>query len=347
MKTLLTEFKKEFQDRVFNILWRQWSAFGVAGHGDVWRGSLIDPESLLLITCTVGRYDARMFDAMVEWMGINGRYINVQRLKRIMASEQFAGEQVVRAVAAMTRDSVSAAKWSGTAKPGEVKPGEAEAPPCPLFFLSNGKPMPVQQEPDPIFCAHGLLRTRYETRNVAQLFRPEPVCNLMLRLRAFLGVNARCEIIAYLLLHEKGSPGPLARDAYYFPLTISKAMAEMRDSGFLASRIQGRRRDHRLAPGIWNDLFLGHEQPRWIVWPRLFRALEVLWMFFQDTDLTQIDALAQASALRRVLIKSVVDRSETSGLDYSFGDLSGYPGEELIPFFIDRITAMLDALSEP
>ena len=112
MKTLLTEFKKEFQDRVLDILWRQWSAFGVAGHGEVWRGSLIDPEALLLITCTVGRYDARMFDAMVEWMGINGRYINVQRLKRMMSSEQFAGEQVVRAVAAMTRDSVSAAKWS-------------------------------------------------------------------------------------------------------------------------------------------------------------------------------------------------------------------------------------------
>jgi hypothetical protein len=353
MKTLLTEFKKEFQDRVFDILWRQWSALGVAGHGDVWRGSLIDPEALLLITCTVGRYDARMFDAMVEWMGINGRYINVQRLKRIMTSELFAGEQVVRAVAAITSDSVSAAKWSSMAKTGEA--GE---PPCPLFFLSHGKPMPVVQETDPIFREHGLLRTRYEARNVAQLFRPEPVSNLMLRLRAFLGVNARCEIIAYLLLHEKSSPGSLARDAYYFPLTISKAMAEMRDSGFLASRIQGRRRDHRLAPGIWSDLFVGHEQPRWIVWPRLFRAIEVLWMFFQDTaitqndplaqaSITQTDALAQASALRRVLIKSVVDRSETSGLDYSFGDLSGYPGEELIPFFIDRITAMLDTLSEP
>jgi len=344
MKTLLTEFKKEFQDRVFDILWRQWSAFGVAGHGDVWRGSLIDPEALLLITCSVGRYDARMFDAMVEWMGINGRYINVQRLKRMMASEQFAGEQVVRAVAAMTRDSVSAAKWSSMAKPGAVTPGEAEAP---LFFLRNGKPMPVVQESDPIFRDHGLLRARYEARNVAQLFRPEPVCNLMLRLRAFLGVNARCKIIAYLLLHEKGSPGSLARDAYYFPLTISKAMAEMRDSGFLASRIQGRRRDHRLVPGMWSDLFLGHEQPRWIVWPRLFRAIEVLWTFLQDTDFAQNDALTQASALRRVLIKSVVDRSETSGLDYSFGDLSGYPGEELIPFFIDRITVMLDTLSEP
>lgn len=344
MKTLLSEFKKEFQDRVFDILWRQWSEFGVAGHGDVWRGSLIDPEALLLITCSVGRYDARMFDAMVEWMGINGRYINVQRLKRIMASEQFAGEQVVRAVAAMTSDSVSAAKWSSMAKPGAVKPGETEAP---LFFLSNGKPMPVVQESDPIFREHGLLRARYEARNVAQRFRPEPVCNLMLRLRAFLGVNARCEIIAYLLLHEKGSPGSLARDAYYFPLTISKAMTEMRDSGFLVSRIQGRRRDHRLAPGIWSDLLVDHEQPRWIVWPRLFRAIEVLWTFFQDTDFTQIDALAQASALRRVLIKSVVDQSETSGLNYSFGDLSGYPGEELIPFFIDRITAMLDTLSEP
>ncbi len=38
----------------------------------------------------------------------------------------------------------------------------------------------------------------------------------------------------------------------------------------------------------------------------------------------------------------------TDGVDrIRFGNLSGYPGEKLIPFFIDRITAMLDTLSEP
>jgi hypothetical protein len=337
MKTLLTDFSAEFRDRVLDLLWRQWTALGIAGSGEPWRGSLIDPEALLLLTCTAGRHDARLFDGMVEWMGFNGRYINVQRLKRIIASENYAGQQVVRAVAAMTSDSVSAAKWNATAS----SMNHAEAP-RPLFFLKNGKPMPIIRDPDPLFREHGLLRESYEARSVAQGFRPEPVSNLVLRLRAFLGVNARCEIIAYLLLHEQGSPSSLARDAYYFPLTISKAMAEMRDSGFLTSRINGRRRDHRLVPGTWHELFLDNETLPWIVWPRLFRAIEVLWKFFQDASLTEKDPLAQASALRRILLKSVVDRTETSGIDFSFGDLSACPGEQLIPFFIERVSAILD-----
>jgi len=335
MKSLLTGFREEFRERVLDLLWRQWTALGVAGSVDPWRGSLIDPEALLLMTCTAGRHDARLFDGMVEWMGLNGRYINVQRLKRIIASEGYAGEQVVRAVAATTSDSASAAKWATTAR-SKSDAGDA----TPLFFLNNGKPMPVVGDPDPLFREHGLLRESYEARGVVQAFRPEPVSNLVLRLRAFLGVNARCEIIAYLLLKEQGSPSSLARDAYYFPLTISKAMAEMRDSGFLTSRINGRRRDHRLVPGSWRELLLGNERPPWIVWPRLFRAIEVLWEFLRDPRLIKKEPLAQASALRRILLKSVVDRAETSGLDFSFGDLSAYPGEQLIPFFIERASAL-------
>ena len=43
---------------------------------------------------------------------------------------------------------------------------------------------------------------------------------------------------------------------------------------------------------------------------------------------------------RRIQLKSVVDRAEPSGLDFSFGDLSAYPGERLIPFFIERASAL-------
>lgn len=336
MKTLLTDFRSEFRDRVLDLLWRQWTTFGVSGHGAQWDGSPIDPEALLLLTCTIGRYDARLFDGMVEWMGPNGHLINVQRLKRIIATEQYAGEQVLRAVAATVSDSVSAAKWAATAISDDNT-----CPPGPLFFLKDGTPMPIVRQPDSIFEEHGFQRDPYEARGVAQVFRPDLVSNLILRLRALFGVNARCEIIAYLLLNEQGSPSSLARDAYYLPLTISKAMTEMRGSGFLVSRVNGRRRDHRLVPETWRDLLLGDERPAQIVWPRLFRAIEILWDFLGDSNLISKEPLAQASSLRRVLIKSVVDRAETSGLDFAFGNLAAHPGKSLIPFAVERITALL------
>lgn len=339
MKMLLKDFRDDFRDRVLDLLWRQWTTVGVAGYGNQWGGgALIDPEALLLLTCTAGRYDVRLFDGMIEWMGHNGQYINVQRLKRIIASEEYAGEQVVRAVAATTSNSVSSAKWATTATALDA------GKPTPLFFLKNGNAIPTVRSPDPGFKEHGLLRDPYEARGIAQVFRPEPPANLTLRLRAFLGVNARCEILVYLLLNEQGSPSALARDAYYFPLTISKAMSEMRDSGFLTSRMNGRRRDHRLVPAAWRDIFLGDDHPQWIVWPRILRAIEVLWGFLWDDIQVNKEPLAQASALRRILLKSVVDRVETSGIDFSFGDLSAYPGEALIPFAIERTTALLNAL---
>jgi hypothetical protein len=185
MKALLTDFRDEFRDRVIDLLWRQWTTIGVSGHGEQWYGSLIDPEALLLLTCTVGRYDARLFDGMIEWMGCNGRYINVQRLKRIMATENFAGVQVLRAVAASTRDSVSAAKWATMAVSSQAGTQES------LFFLKNGNPMPTVKEHDPLFKAHGLQRDVYKARGVAQAFRPEPASNLLLRLRALSERKAR------------------------------------------------------------------------------------------------------------------------------------------------------------
>ena len=305
MKTLLTDFRSEYRDRVLDLLWRQWTTLGVAGHGGQWRGSPIDPEALLLLTCTVGRYDARLFDAMIEWMAHNGQYINVQRLKRIIASEACSGEQVLRAVAATARTSVSAAKWATTAASRDV------GKPTPLFFLKDGRPMPTVKKYDPLFEEYGLLRDPYEARGVAKVFRPEPASNLILRLRAFLGVNARCEIIAYLLLNEKGSPGSLARDAYYFPVTISKAMTEMRDSGFLVSRVNGRRREHRLVPHAWRVLFLGDKRPQWIVWPRIFHAIEVLWEFIWDDKLTKKERHIYHACPGAVFVVESIEEAES------------------------------------
>lgn len=339
MKRSLEDFRALFRDRILDLLWRQWSSLGVSGHGPSWHGAPVDPESLLLFSCTVARHDARLFDAMVEWTGLHGRYINVQRLKRILAEESYAGGRVFRAVAATVMDSVSVAKWARSAATDASKRN-----PEPLFYLKDGRPMPLVGESDPAFAEHGYLRDQAKRRGVARPFRPGSAANLILKLRALLGVNARCEIMAFLLLNRQGSPRSVARNIYYYPATVSKTLGEMRDSGYVISRVQGRHRYHLLVPDTWRDLLLGATVPPWITWPRLFSGLEMIWSFLSENDFAGTSALAQASAIRRLLLGSVVEKLDTSMTEFAFGDIAGHTGEALTPYFVERTVALLDGL---
>ena len=78
MQNQLTDIRQEFLDRLLDTIWRQWTTAGISGHGTPWTGSVIDPKALLLFSCTIGRYDARLFDAVQEWLRTNGRFIIVR-----------------------------------------------------------------------------------------------------------------------------------------------------------------------------------------------------------------------------------------------------------------------------
>jgi hypothetical protein len=342
MKTPLHDFRSEFLDRLLDLLWSQWNTVGVYGHGKAWEGSVIDPEALLLLTCTVARSDSRLFDAVVEWLSINGRFVNVQRIKRMIKDEDFAGLPVLRAVAGSVSEGSHEIKWAGLIDSSARGSGKEDA----LFFLKSGDPLPVVGEKDTVFADYGFRRDRFEPRRVAGPFRPEPAGNLQLKLRALLGVNARCEILLFLLLNRRGSPRAMARDCYFFPATVSKALAELNRSGYVVSRAEGRRRLHTLVPGSrWRSLLLGKEETlSWVVWARLFRALEQIWLFLDDHELSRKSAAVQASSLRRLLRESVVSRIERSGLDFVFEEDASHPGEALIPFFVERMSALLDLL---
>jgi hypothetical protein len=338
MNAPLTAFRPELRDRLLDLVWRQWTCAGLEGRAEAWAGSVIDPEALLLFTCTVGRHDQRLFDGALEWLDVNGDFINVQRLKRIASQERYSGQAVLRALAAATRTSTSQAKWSGLA---DARPGfdaESES----LFYRSSGAALPVVREPDPVFAEYGLVRDRFEARGIAEPFRPERNGNLILKLRALLGVNARCEILSYLLLNHAGSPRAMASDCYFFPATVSKAMAEMERSGFLVSRTEGRRKLYHLVPESWSRLLLSDDdRPEWVTWPRLFRALERIWLLVNDPELAEKSAFEQASALRRLLTDGVIDQLERGRPGFVFGDIKAHPGEALTRFFVDRLRSLL------
>ncbi len=66
MSTSLTGFREDVLERLLALLWRQWSAIGVPGYSGSSESRVVDPEPLLLLTLTVGRYDIRLFDERIS-----------------------------------------------------------------------------------------------------------------------------------------------------------------------------------------------------------------------------------------------------------------------------------------
>ena len=66
---LLKDFNSELRNRMHAFLWRQWGQLGLASASveskDEW---VIDPEALLLLTGTLGRWDPRLFDEVIVWI---------------------------------------------------------------------------------------------------------------------------------------------------------------------------------------------------------------------------------------------------------------------------------------
>ena len=86
--------------KVNSFLWRQWSQLGVAG-GDTWKTSwIIDPENLLLFTLDAGRFDARLFDEVMDWLITNERWISLQRINGLI---KYYDEQTTRSLCAVAR----------------------------------------------------------------------------------------------------------------------------------------------------------------------------------------------------------------------------------------------------
>ncbi len=85
MNTLLSEFKVSVLDQLLDVLWRQWVSLGVSGHSQSDELKVVDPEALLLLTLTVARYDARLFDEVLEWLEANGSPSGRRRIESFPA----------------------------------------------------------------------------------------------------------------------------------------------------------------------------------------------------------------------------------------------------------------------
>src|ERR1051325_9742682 len=101
MNKSLNSFRAELIDCVLTFLWGQWSRIGVmASGGGSQQPRIIDPEPMLLVTLEFSRQDPRIFDAVMDWLVTNGKWINVTRLTTLSKEDKSCDPRVIGAVAA-------------------------------------------------------------------------------------------------------------------------------------------------------------------------------------------------------------------------------------------------------
>ena len=296
MPTLFQDSLERLNARMVELLWRQWCGVGVAGYGAEADGAMVDPEALVLATTRYGRYDSRLMDEALDWLVQFGQRLSVQRLQGLARNWPGVGDaRVLGAIAEVLGQQVVHRKWRVIAERG----GQA-AVAEPLFVGSS-----IPDRLDAQFAKHGLLREPLELRAMSQAPDPRNPQNLIFALRALLGVNARAEIIAWLLTHPSGHPAAIARSTGYFSKSVQQILNEMADSGHIGAIRVGREKFFSI-PRLdrWQALLLPatNPPPRWVEWMPLFAALTRFATTLSTPGIDGQSAGFQAIQLREALV---------------------------------------------
>lgn len=278
---LQKDCRTRYLDAMLDLIWSQWITMGVSGNAPFARKWIIDPEALVIFTCRIGRYDPRVFDAMLEWLGTHQRFLNVQRLKTLNSQKGLSGGNLLTAIANLLIKPSSRSKWSRVADRIQQDEVRQES----LFYLKDGRPHPRPTQSDPAFKKAGFSRQKYYDRQAVTQFRADYSANLILKLRALFGVNARCETIAYLATHSRANPTETAAAVGYSQKAVHNVMNELFQSGTVTKRIKGRETLYSLREKQWHPLLsLKHPGVRWLDWKGIYSFMIAVWTILDDSE---------------------------------------------------------------
>jgi hypothetical protein len=343
MNESLKNFRDELQESLLTLLWQQWCICGVQGHAKEPGNWCIDPEVLILLTCSLGRREPRMFDEMLDLLKTIPKMINLQRLKIIAKSETFAGKAVLVAVAGYIDEVLGREKWENALK----TLSKSNEPPQPLFFFKDGRPMESFRNPDTAFQKRGFLRGPVSLRGLVGSFDlRHPAC-FLLRLRSFLGTTSRSGICLYLCTHPDGpgeNPSRIAKETVHAQRPVQDSLLSMSKSGYVTRREHKHETLYAIAPEMRKALLQDLKaEPRWCNWMTVGGFLEKIWLAFDDKNFLEADPMIQSIRLREVVDDHRLPMSR-SGLPVTL-DLQGHlEGEKYVGWVVGKIKEMMKAL---
>jgi hypothetical protein len=322
-------FRSLFLENALNFLWRQWSALGLLGEARTEDPWTIDPEAMLLFTLEMGRYEPRLFDEVMDWLAVNGKWLDLQRLRGILQGKGDATRNLLGAAAAFLVRERRERRWQNLVCQSERREDAASTES--LFYQKDGRPYPLSDKPDPTFLSCGFNRPELTIR---RLTREVPVTShstIRFLMRALFGLGSRAECLVYLLTHEGGHPAEIARAIGLSVRGTQDALIDLSRSGLVLTRIKGKRKiEYWLSQERWWE-FLSRgrvgeiERPIWIDWISLYGALSQIWAALDEMSEEGISDYMRSSRLRDSL-ESVGNEFSKSGLD-----IPPIPGAEVRP----------------
>lgn len=198
----LKNYKKELLDLHLKMHWRQWSAMGIQSHIPE-SDFPVDIEALLISTFRIARYDKRLFYAMLEWLDLNRNLVSVSRAKNILKTLESDSDN--------KNDVRNTDLLINILKQGSVKSY-------------------IQVNIDNQY--HEILR-EYSKRGVVQKITLNNNQLLQLKLRSIFGVNARSDIILYLLAERKQNANRIAKEIYYDQKIVHRVLKNWEMSDFV------------------------------------------------------------------------------------------------------------------
>lgn len=310
-------FKDFFLENILDFLWGQWSNLGVAGSGRAGGDWIIDPEALLVFSLPMARYEPRFFDEILDWLVVNGEFIDIQRLRGIIKSHDESTQRLISAVACYISHEAGTQqrKWKTLSL---FRRSDVATKDEALFKTKEGKPYPKIKAESNIFREYGFLREDFILRKMSRSVSVTTPSNLRFLLRALFGIGSRAECILYLLTHEAGHPSEVAGAIGISVRGTQDTLIELAESGLVLTRIKGKRKiEYWLSQKKWWEFITGikdqdTKRPTWLNWIALFSALNNVWAVLNEMEKTESDYM-RSSNLRQAM-EAISQEFSTSGI---------------------------------
>lgn len=318
------------------FLWDQWSQLGLSGSAtshDTWA---MDPEALILLTLRTGPQDPRLFDEVLDWLCVNGRWISTKRLRNL-AKQNDRDERLVDAALTWVGTHESSLQlWNSASK----APRAREAPLEPLADLFVGAP-------DPAFASRGFAWPTAKRSHKSQPVDTGRAVALTFRLRALLGAGARAEVVRFLYStapHES-SVAEIASAAAFGKRNANTMLRDLESAKAVRRTAVGNEHRYSLFAEGWDPL-LGAGAPEcrpehvdWITFLDVVARLADWSREHRDRELSDYMLASDARAIADELHPAL------TAIGFSVREGSSVVGEAFFPAFGSMLVEIVDALN--
>jgi len=252
-------------------MWSQWAALGAYVTEEACRKCVVDPEALLVATCTLGRSDIRLFDEALDWLVINHELLRPSRLTRIAREYGPEAQRVLGAAVEFVSERTGSNLLPGVKKAAQGSIAGAEEE---YLFPSEVGLKPVKGKGrEKAFLKWGLLRGEPRIREHSGRPDLENPANMIIRMRMLYGASSRAEILTFLFAGQPGNSNEIARLIKYDQAGVYRELEKLVKAGMVNKHKNKRDANYWLdREKFAQSHAIEEEWPVFLVWADIYRA---------------------------------------------------------------------------